>query len=281
MLAQSKPQSVADRARDAVLVIHEHDMIRRSVINLIAPNWTDMRVIACPSLERAHDPTFGQAAEPCDREDIALVLLIASLGDHGASDDIIRVVDAFRGIPVVLLSAVHDQDAALDAIRQGARGYLSGLMTVNQMIEALRLVCAGGVYVGPMPACVPGSAHAAAAGAPETGAHPPAARRPAFDPGILTPRETEVFRHLREGKPNKIIAYELGMSENTVKVHVGRIFKKLGATNRTVIACHQEDDAPLAPTAVGEQPPARPLPPEIGTGRDPEESPSKTASRSP
>jgi DNA-binding NarL/FixJ family response regulator len=52
----------------------------------------------------------------------------------------------------------------------------------------------------------------------------------------LTGRQSEVFAKLKEGKPNKIIAYELGMSESTTKVHVRNIMSKFGATNRTQAA---------------------------------------------
>jgi DNA-binding NarL/FixJ family response regulator len=53
----------------------------------------------------------------------------------------------------------------------------------------------------------------------------------------LTPRETEVLARLRQGKPNKIIAFELDISESTVKVFVRRILTKLRASNRTEVAC--------------------------------------------
>jgi DNA-binding NarL/FixJ family response regulator len=49
----------------------------------------------------------------------------------------------------------------------------------------------------------------------------------------FTPRQLEVLRLLRQGKPNKIIAYELDVEESTVKVHVRHIMRKLKATNRT------------------------------------------------
>jgi DNA-binding NarL/FixJ family response regulator len=53
----------------------------------------------------------------------------------------------------------------------------------------------------------------------------------------LTPRESEVLARLRQGKPNKIIAHELAISESTVKVFVRRILIKLHASNRTEVAC--------------------------------------------
>jgi DNA-binding NarL/FixJ family response regulator len=52
----------------------------------------------------------------------------------------------------------------------------------------------------------------------------------------LTPKETEILRRLKDGKPNKIIAYELDICESTVKVHMRQIMRKLSATNRTQAA---------------------------------------------
>ncbi|RQP20736.1 MAG: DNA-binding response regulator, partial [Brucella intermedia] len=54
---------------------------------------------------------------------------------------------------------------------------------------------------------------------------------------LLTAREIEVVHAIRIGKSNKIIAFELGMSEGTVKAHVHNIMKKIGAANRTEVAC--------------------------------------------
>ena len=57
-----------------------------------------------------------------------------------------------------------------------------------------------------------------------------------IDPSLLqtlTPRELEVFELVRRGKSNKIIAYELGVQESTVKVHTRKIMTKLKAINRT------------------------------------------------
>ena len=52
----------------------------------------------------------------------------------------------------------------------------------------------------------------------------------------LTPRQAEVLALLRQGKPNKVIAYELSMCEGTVKVHVRNIMRRFKATNRTQLA---------------------------------------------
>jgi DNA-binding NarL/FixJ family response regulator len=54
-------------------------------------------------------------------------------------------------------------------------------------------------------------------------------------PCSFTPRQLEVLERLNEGKQNKAIAYELGMAESTVKVHIRQIMKKLNARNRTQV----------------------------------------------
>ena len=55
-------------------------------------------------------------------------------------------------------------------------------------------------------------------------------------PGLVTARELVVIRAIQKGKSNKVIAYDLNMSESTVKVHIRNIMKKLNAKNRTDVA---------------------------------------------
>ena len=69
----------------------------------------------------------------------------------------------------------------------------------------------------------------------------------------LTAREFDVLRSLREGNQNKVIAFELGISENTVKVHLRNLMKKLRASNRVQVALGAPPSAglDLRPHAVG------------------------------
>jgi DNA-binding NarL/FixJ family response regulator len=92
----------------------------------------------------------------------------------------------------------------------------------NIAVEAVRFVLAGGTYV-PMDCVL------------ATG--PGVQASPASQPsGGVTARELAVLRALQQGKPNKVIAYELNMCESTVKVHVRNLMKKLKAKNRTDLA---------------------------------------------
>lgn len=92
------------------------------------------------------------------------------------------------------------------------------------MIEALKRVLNGGVYV---PMIMEG----------DENSDDPVSLMPLSKQGIrLTGRQLEVLKLLLEGKPNKLIARELDLSEGTVKIHVAAIFRALSVTNRTEAA---------------------------------------------
>jgi DNA-binding NarL/FixJ family response regulator len=145
---------------------------------------------------------------------------------EGGNEVNTNVLDALSelvpNVPVVVLAQTNDVDLARTAIRHGAKGYIPCTLGFDITVEAVRFVLAGGTYV-PMD-CV-------LATGPSVLASP--APRPS---GGVTAREVAVIRALQQGKPNKVIAYELNMCESTVKVHVRNLMKKMKAKNRTDLA---------------------------------------------
>lgn len=123
--------------------------------------------------------------------------------------------------PIVLLAGRHSPSDVLRALRMGVRGYLSHDVSPDDLCRALRRISAGEVFI---PVDVPSEA---------SEGPPVAAAEPGLAHPALTPRQSEVLVRIRHGKSNKVIAFELGMQESTVKVHVRNILKQLGATNRT------------------------------------------------
>lgn len=126
-------------------------------------------------------------------------------------------------VPVIMLSASEDRGDVQTALKTGASGYVPKTASRQTLLVALQVVLAGEQYVPPL---VLGGAEGTAAAAPSA-------------EGVeqLTPREIEVLRLLGRGYSNKAIARELDeLSESTVKVHVTRIFRKLGVVNRTQAA---------------------------------------------
>ena len=131
---------------------------------------------------------------------------------------------------VVVVSASEAHHDVRESLEHGAAGYIPKSSSVKIMLSALDLIFSGGVYV-PATVLRDGGDIEVRTGA--GGVVPPA--DPALEQ-LLTQRQREVLDRLREGKSNKQIAHELGLSEGTVKIHMTAIFKSLGVRNRTQAA---------------------------------------------
>ena len=131
---------------------------------------------------------------------------------------------------ILVLTSFADDHTVLPAVRAGAAGYLLKDVKPPELVAAIRTVHAGEALLAAPVATMlveqlAAEDGAAAAGAPEERAH-------------LTPRELDVLAELARGRANKAIAFELGVSERTVKTHVSNILGKLGFTDRTQAAVY-------------------------------------------
>lgn len=173
-----------------------------------------------------HIHAFAEASElqqKC-RELPKLILLSEMEYNRDASASVFMVLTQMApGIPIIVLAYNNDTEAAKAAIGHGAKGYIPVTLGFDIAIEAVRFVLAGGTYV-PIDYLLMRTWQGDAPS--ET---PPAS-------SAVTSRELAVVRAIQRGKSNKVIAYELGMCESTVKVHVRRIMKKMKAKNRTEVA---------------------------------------------
>jgi DNA-binding NarL/FixJ family response regulator len=131
---------------------------------------------------------------------------------------------------VIVLTSFADDDRILPAVLAGAAGYLLKNVAPSELARAVRAAHAGEALLDPSVAArlVAAVADGMAVGAPR----PPEA----LATGSLTPREREVLGLLARGLANKRIALELGVSEKTVKAHVGHLLAKLGVHDRTQAA---------------------------------------------
>jgi len=166
---------------------------------------------------------------PCKVGMIVFNLGSARISENHISDGIRRLKLELPDLPFVFLSDHDELRDILDAIQIGARGYVSSVFNPSTVIQSLRLVLAGGAFI-PHNALMEITGKTAMLREEEC---PNVAK---IDPPLLhtlTPRELEVFELVRRGKSNKIIAYEIGVQESTVKVHTRKIMTKLKAINRT------------------------------------------------
>jgi DNA-binding NarL/FixJ family response regulator len=149
-------------------------------------------------------------------------------------------------VSVIVISDTENQNSLAEIFESGARGFIPTETTLEQIIEIIGLVCVGGIFV-------PTSSLSLRKGE---------GRAPTAEPASgneFTRNELAVLDRLKVGKANKIIAYELGLSESTVKVHIGRIMKKLNVSNRTQIVCRTYAPATVRPLSLAAGPsPAAP-----------------------
>ena len=141
--------------------------------------------------------------------------------------EIAAIRQALEAAPLIMLSDLEDShqlNTIRGALRAGANGFISTRSTGLAMtLSAIRFVQAGGTFA-PLEMLL------------SDASAPPAGQPAAASPYRLTTRQKAVLAQLQQGKANKIIAHELGMSESTAKVHIRNIMRKMGATNRTQAA---------------------------------------------
>lgn len=158
----------------------------------------------------------GSIAEACaqPRGDIDLVLLDIQLPAISGLDGMQLLRQACPRARIVLVSANVALEAVHEARARGADGFLRKSASGEDILNAIACVLGG-------QPCFP-----------ESPASSPSAVRPAGAPN-LTARQLDVLALLCTGKPNKVIARDLGLSENTVRVHVAAIFGQLGVNSRS------------------------------------------------
>ena len=147
--------------------------------------------------------------------------------------------------PLILLTKLDESmisDAMISEVtRFGVRGYITASTSVEIALAALRLVIAGGIYfpravVVDCPDWGAVASEDIVALQPSIAMSDPEPEMPAITQKtnvLFTERERQVLATLLRGLPNKIIASELNLSQNTVKSHISRIMHKLHAKNRT------------------------------------------------
>jgi len=177
------------------------------------------------------DPRMEIAAEAADGEE-ALRRIQETRPDVVLLDvrmprlDGLGVLRALGGSPPCLvLTTFDDRTLILEAIREGAKGFLRKDVSLAQLVGAIETLAGGGTYLQPAlsDSLLRGLDSARDLPRPE----PVAMIEP------LTPRETEVLRLMAAAYTNREISVALGTAEGTVKIHVSNILSKIGARDRT------------------------------------------------
>jgi len=215
--------------RIRVLIVDDHTVVRQGLRMLLGDD---------PGLEIVGEAADGEEAvqlagtlEP----DVVLMDLLLPKMDGISATALIR--QALPDTQVVALTSVLEDASVVGAVKAGAIGYMLKNTESDELLNAIRAAAAGQVRLSP-----------------EALARLTAEIRSPESPEKLTPRETEVLRLLAEGRANKEIARDLGITEQTAKSHVHSILAKLGMLSRTQAALYAARLGLVSVDQVGQRP---------------------------
>jgi DNA-binding NarL/FixJ family response regulator len=209
-----------DHEEDYVALIDKRMLERECLAHSLEFHKIDRKVMTFCDLGewRAASRTLGTPSAVlfnADNTAIAQQQLVAEIAE---------LVRAMAPAAVVILSDNQDINVILDIIAVGVRGYIPSSVSIDVCIQAISLAIAGGRFI-------PASS---LMGVRDLLGITTQKSVPSL---AFTDRQSAVAEALRCGKANKAIATELNLCESTIKVHIRNIMKKLGATNRTEVAC--------------------------------------------
>ena len=199
-----------------ILVVDDHPLVRDAMAQLIAQLGGGTSVLQAP------DCAAGLEAARA-HSDIDLVLLDLNLPGLRGIPALERFRQEHPATPVVIVSMFRDRETVNEAIRLGAMGFIPKSSSRDTIVNALRLILAGSVYVPP---------EAATGENGREDAPPLSHARSASELG-LTARQGQVLALVMKGRSNKHICRELGLAERTVKAHMSAVLNALKVSSRT------------------------------------------------
>jgi DNA-binding NarL/FixJ family response regulator len=199
-----------------VLLVDDHPMVRAGLSTLIGTT-DDLEIVG-------EAPGGDQAVTMAGDLEPDVVLMDLSMPGMDGVEATRLILDAHPQIRVVVLTSFADEGRVADALAAGAVGYLLKDSDPRDLLGAIRSAALGHAPLDPRVA---------------------RALLPSTTPRVkdtLSARELEVLQLVAKGLANKQIGRALGISERTVKVHVGHVFRRIGVTDRTSAAMWARDN---------------------------------------
>ncbi len=191
-----------------IVVVDDHPIVRQGLVAVLEDE-ADFQVAGTADTAQ-NAVTLVSQIQP------DVVLLDLEMPGTGGIAAIPLLMAASPRSRVLVFTAYESEELVLGAVRAGAAGYLLKGVPAAEIVQAVRIVAAGEVYLDRRV-----TRHLMA--------QVSAPVRSAF---CLTGRESQVLQGVAEGLPNKQIAQRLAISERTVKFHLASVFRKLDAENR-------------------------------------------------
>lgn len=190
-----------------VLLIDDHPLFRRALRSVVKS--------ALPSLVTSEADSLAKARAILTKDSgFSLILLDLSLPDCQGLKGLLLLQSEFSQVPIAIVSSTSDSGTVGRAMAFGAAGFISKSSSGEEIAVALRSILAGEIvappaaYDQPLPEIVESIAH-------------------------LSPAQLRILLSLQRGLRNKEIAFEMGVTERTVKAYMTTMFRKLHVTTRT------------------------------------------------
>lgn len=208
--------SSLESQKTRIMLVDDHPLLRRGLSDLLSMEEDLLPVAQASSGE--------EALMLAERHELDLILLDLNMPGMDGIETIRALRAAGVDTRIVIFSVSDDHEDVLEALREGADGYLLKDMEPEELIEQIRLAAQGKMALSAELTQVLAQA---IRGRPTTSA---------AHPSMLTKREKDVLKLIAKGQSNKMIARSLDIAEGTVKVHVKRLLSKLGMRSRTEAA---------------------------------------------
>lgn len=203
---------VTEEVVERVSIIDDHPLVRDGLRSVVTVAFDGCEIAEASSLEEAIALLEKQS-------NFDLVLLDLNMPDVKRLDGLRLLRQRFPILPVAMVSGSFDWMVVQEAMSVGAAGFIPKSMKRSAIVSALHRIASGEIYL------------------PESVGEGPGASEEAGEIlrriDSLTPHQRMVLGHLVNGRLNKQIAHDLGVSMTTVKAHVSAILQKLGVFSRT------------------------------------------------
>lgn len=204
-----------------VLLVDDHTLFRSGIKSLIQRN-DDFEVV-----DEAGDGLEGIKRARSLKPDV--VLLDLHMPGVSGLEAVKVLAEEMPDVHVLMLTVSEDAQDLMEALRNGACGYLLKNIQTDTLVDAIRRAARGESVVS----------QEMTAKLIQGVRNPPArAAGPAIERDRFSPRERDILASLALGESNKEIARRLDLAESTVKIHVQNIFKKLGMSSRVQVALY-------------------------------------------
>lgn len=208
-----------------LLIADDHPLYRDALVDVVQQYLPETTLISAANLNEVFTLLENEAAVN-NGPHVDLVLLDLNMPGMNGLDGISQLLNQYPTLAVAMLSAEDDKHVVLEAMALGCIGYISKASERSDLAKAIEQILAGNIY---LPA---ESFRASGTKAPSLTVKQSAAEPPNVSLADLTKQQIRVLREMVNGASNKQIAFNLHISEATVKSHVSAILRKLAVSNR-------------------------------------------------